>query len=142
MDREKNKDEFYKGLQPLSEHSFPKYCKSCGKNFETVADFIEQTKPVPRHRSGLQESQITKQGQRIIELYRNCDCGSTLMDFFRNRRKLTKMGAWRRQLFGELLEQMCSKGWRRKNAREELFKIIDGVEIKSAREIELNIVKT
>ncbi|MCK9987662.1 MAG: hypothetical protein AzoDbin1_04134, partial [Azoarcus sp.] len=41
-------------------------------------------------------------GQVIVELFRNCVCGSTLMDCFRDRRDTSEAGLRRRARFGEL----------------------------------------
>ncbi|MCG7870564.1 MAG: hypothetical protein N0C81_01335 [Candidatus Thiodiazotropha lotti] len=56
----------------------------------------------------------------IVELYRNCSCGSTLMEFFSDRRDTSEIGLRRRHLFDELLAQLVEMGIASEEARNEL----------------------
>ncbi len=113
----------YKGLQAISDLSFPKECGTCGKRFETVEDFISQTESV-RKTSGFKEEQ--DDSNIIVELYRNCTCGSTLMDEFNNRRILSLAGMKRRDKFEELLDRLVQEGIPPESARKELLNIMRG----------------
>lgn len=113
------------GLRALAESSFPKRCGTCGKVYESVADYVTQTDNLASGRSGLKQSQ-DDDGQTIIELFRNCSCGSTLMDFFSDRRDLSEAGEKRRRRFDELLAYLADRGLDRAVARAELLKVTHG----------------
>lgn len=117
--------ELFKGLKELAEAAFPKHCKSCGRTFQTAAEFVAQTVPVRAGKSGLKKS-VDDDGNSIVELFRNCVCGSTLMDFFSDRRDLSDAGLARRNKFGELLDHLIEKGFDRLVARAELLKVLRG----------------
>jgi hypothetical protein len=114
----------YKNLQALSDLSFPKQCKTCGQRFETVEEFISQTESLQRS-SGFQEG-VYDDNRIILELFRNCTCGSTLMDEFNNRRNLSPAGIKRRKKFGELVERLTKSGFSPETIRSELLKIMAG----------------
>ncbi len=60
----------------------------------------------------------------ILEIYRNCICGSTLMEFLYNRRDASKNGRRCRIIFGKLVEVLVEKGLSRDDARNELLLIL------------------
>ncbi|MBW9258478.1 MAG: hypothetical protein K1562_12765 [Candidatus Thiodiazotropha sp. (ex. Lucinisca nassula)] len=60
----------------------------------------------------------------IVELYRNCVCGSTLMEFFSDRRDTSENGLRRRQLFDDLLMQLVEMDITAEEARKELKQFI------------------
>lgn len=64
--------EFYAELQEIAANTFPKRCLACG-------------------RSGLKQS-VDDGGHVIVELFRHCVCGSTLMDCFTDRRDASETG--------------------------------------------------
>ena len=70
----------YRGLQAISDLSFPKQCATCGKRYETVEQFVFETESL-RKSTGLKED-FDDNDQIIVGLFRNCSCGSTLMDEF------------------------------------------------------------
>lgn len=117
-------EELYKGLQALSDLSFPKICNTCGKRYETVEEFLSQTETI-RQSSGLKED-LDDDDHVIVGLFRNCTCGSTLMDEFNDRRNLSKFGIERRKKFGELTNKLSSKGIPFETARLELLKVMRG----------------
>lgn len=118
----------YKGLQALSDSSFPKECTNCGRFYETAEDYIAKTSPL-RESTGLKES-VDDDDRPIVELFRNCICGSTLMDVFSNRRDLSEKGLKRRQKFEELLKRLADAGFSKEVVRRELLKIMRGEESK------------
>ena len=81
-------DDLFKGLQALAKSDFPKKCSTCGRTFNTAEEFIQQTELIRPEISGLKQS-IDDEGLAIVELFRNCPCGSTLMDAFNNRRDMS-----------------------------------------------------
>lgn len=114
----------FAGLTALAESSFPKRCNNCGRSYPDVASFIAQTRGIEGH-SGLKAARGDA-GESMVELYRNCVCGSTLLDFFNDRRDLTDEGATRRARFGELLLYLESRGISQHLARLELLKVLNG----------------
>jgi len=112
--------ELFNGLKALTEASFPKKCATCQRVYQTADEFIQQTQLVG-DKSGLKSS-IDDDDSVIVELFRNCVCGSTLMDCFKDRRGSSK----RRDVFGKLLILLCDKGLEREHARTELLKVLHG----------------
>ncbi len=59
----------------------------------------------------------------VVELFRNCVCGSTLMDLFADRRDTSQQGEARRNQFDALLQSlMQQRGFTYQQARIELLK--------------------
>lgn len=119
-----NAQELARGLQALSDSSFPKQCGTCGRKYDSPEDFVTQSEPV-NGRSGLKKS-YDDDDRPILELFRNCLCGSTLLDFFQDRRDLSEQGLRRREVFGKLLLLLQEKGLSAQDARAELLKVMRG----------------
>lgn len=117
--------EFLNGLRELAESAFPKRCPTCGRTFESAAEFVAQTQPVRASHSGVKAAQDDN-GVALLEIYRNCPCGSTLMDFFSERRDVSDKGLQRRQRFGELFDYLVANGMDKAIARTELLKVMRG----------------
>lgn len=115
----------YSGLQELAASAFPKRCPACGRCYRDAADYVAQTLHVANGSSGLKQS-IDDDGQVIVELFRNCVCGSTLMDSFRNRRDCSEAGQRRRARFADVLGKLVAQGLERSLARTELLKVLRG----------------
>ncbi|WP_211167388.1 hypothetical protein, partial [Aromatoleum evansii] len=115
----------YAGLRELAAGTFPKRCSACGRKYCDADDYIAQTQRVGNGRSGLKQA-VDDDGQVIVELFRNCVCGSTLMDCFRDRRDASEAGLRRRARFGELIEMLVAQGLDRERARTELLKVLRG----------------
>ncbi|MGD9367971.1 MAG: hypothetical protein PVH87_19885 [Desulfobacteraceae bacterium] len=120
----KRSSELFKGLKALSDASFPKRCAFCGREYATVEAYIQQTEDVAGQ-SGLKKG-YDDDDRPIVELFRNCVCGSTLMDCFNDRRDISESGFKRRKLFGKLMEILTSKGMADNVARDELKKVLRG----------------
>ncbi len=120
-------NDFYANLKDITETTFPKTCSSCGAVYQNSADFLTKTEKVFGGKSGLKGS-LDDNDQPIIELYRNCSCGSTLMNFFSDRRDNSENGNKRREAFERLLIQLEQKGVTRAEGRVELKKILRGQE--------------
>ena len=121
--------DLFKGLQELVKSAFPKKCANCGRTFETAEQFMAETQFINEEKSGLKQS-IDDDDSIIVELYRNCPCGSTLMDFFSDRRDMSDSGNMRRRKFDELLNHLINKGIESTIAREELLKVMHGEDSK------------
>ena len=120
----KNFSELYHGLQELSVGAFPKTCATCGKVYNTLREFLEQTQLVSG-KSGLKSS-IDDDDRPIVELFRNCVCGSTMMDICHSRRDESETGKQRREKFGRMLELLMQRGIEREMGRLELLKMMRG----------------
>lgn len=116
---------FYAGLRELAESAFPKQCRNCGRVYQTAAEFVAATQPLAPDKSGLKQS-LDDDGRAIVELFRNCVCGSTLMDCFNDRRDLSDTGLKRRKRFGELLAFLEQQGVAHATGRAELLKVVRG----------------
>ena len=116
---------FFEGLQALAASAFPKHCNYCGRVFATAFDFMQQTSSVRKDITGLKQG-FDDDSIAIVEAYRNCLCGSTLMDFFSDRRDISAAGARRRELFDKLLPHLQEKGMGRAAAREHLLRLLRG----------------
>lgn len=118
-------DPLLAGLHALAASAFPKRCATCGRTFATVEDYLEETQRIAPAKSGLKQVR-NDDGGLVVELFRNCPCGSTLMDVFVDRRDPSEKGQQRRQRFGELLDYLETAGLARDVARQELIKVMAG----------------
>lgn len=128
---------FYLGLQTLADSSFPKQCSNCKTVYHDVKDFLVQTKDI-NGRSGLKQSN-DDDGGNIVELYRNCSCGSTLLTFFGDRRDNSEAGIQRRETFGQLLDKLIAHNVQRDVARIELLKILRGQQSDYLNKLKLDL---
>jgi hypothetical protein len=124
-DLEIENEVLFAGLRALAESAFPKHCPTCGRQFESAQQFIENTHSIRSDKSGLKQS-FDDGDNTIVEMYRNCPCGSTLMDFFSDRRDQSEKGIQRRKKFDELMDYLIAKGWKAGQARKELLKALHG----------------
>ena len=116
---------FFEGLRALAEAAFPRHCACCGRVFATADEFIGQTRALRQNVSGLKQS-FDDDNVAIVEVYRNCLCGSTLMDFFSDRRDTSEACQQRRLLFERLLPLLMKKGMERAAARAYLLHVVRG----------------
>lgn len=122
---DQSNSELYANLSELVQGSFPKRCRNCGTTYKTVDDFVQATLNINPHRSGLKQV-FDDDGKAFIELFRNCSCGSTLMDFFESRRDLTTEGAKRRVIFDQLAGRLVESGVQAIEARTAILKWLRG----------------
>ncbi len=85
-------------LTALYQAKFPKACATCGKTYETREDYLKATAAL-----AAKSTMVNKMG---VQEYRNCECGSTLMVWTKERRDNTPFGARRRELFDACLEKL------------------------------------
>jgi len=121
----KSNDELFQGLKELVETAFPKKCASCGKVFKSSEEYFLETKRINTSTAGLKQVE-EGDGSMIIEAFRNCSCGSTLMEFFHNRRDMSKEGIKRREKFEKVLNILQEKNLDKITARTELIKVLRG----------------
>ena len=124
----KNKPTYTKGLydnlKTLTETAFPKKCSTCGQVFNSPDDFINNSESLPGS-TGI-KSTLGDDDMPIIELFRNCLCGSTLMDEFQDRRDISNQGKKRRDVFENILNILEEKGIPKTRTREELLNFMHG----------------
>ena len=118
-------EDIYSGLCQLAEASFPKRCAACGREYLTSAEFLAATQPVGTNSSGLKQAR-DDDGQTIVELFRNCVCGSTLLESYINRRDLSDNGILHRKQFQNMVGMLIAAGCPANKARDELLKFIRG----------------
>lgn len=125
MEKNDNWDRhLFSNLKALSASSFPKRCDNCGEVYMSSEQFISKTDDISG-KSGLKIG-ADDSGGHIVELFRNCICGSTLMECFNDRRDTTKAGLKRRKLIERLMAILVKKGLPADLARAELLKLIHG----------------
>ncbi|NVE00683.1 oxidoreductase [Massilia sp. BJB1822] len=117
--------QFFEGLHALAAAAFPKHCRACGRTFATAEEFMSLTQAIRQSMTGLKEG-FDDNNIAIVEAYRNCPCGSTLMGLFLNRRDISDAGRRRRVLFNKLLPHLQAKGMGRTEARGYLLGILRG----------------
>ena len=115
--------ELLRGLTTLVASTIPKQCRCCGKTFADVDDYVRETARPANGSLGLKQS-IGDAGEVIVDLFRNCPCGSTLMDSFNDRRDNTSQGSQRREQFSSLLIYLTEHGLEPTLARQELLHIL------------------
>ncbi|MDO9226578.1 MAG: oxidoreductase [Pseudomonadota bacterium] len=118
-------DTLFQGLNALEETSFPRTCATCGHVYETAEQYLRETDSVSGGKSGLKQS-VDDHGHHCVEVFRNCVCGSTLMNVFGNRRDASQTGLRRRQRFNELIDILAANGLDKEVARRELLKVMRG----------------
>ena len=118
-------EEFYVELRELVDSAFPKRCTHCGREYRNSAEFLAATEPIGAKSGGVKQSREDV-GKVIVELFRNCVCGSTLLESFWNRRELDEDGVKRRKRFQDMLEKLLVMGYTEKKIRGELLKLMRG----------------
>lgn len=117
--------ELFAGLRQLTDSAFPKRCGNCGREYRNAGEFLAATGPTRAHTSGLKQSK-DDDGSMIVELFRNCVCGSTLLESFWNRRDLSDEGVLRRKRFEVMIGKLVAIGYDAESARGELTKFMRG----------------
>ena len=121
-----DKKKLFAGLRALSASAFPKSCKCCGRTFASAEAFLAETHDLPSAASPLKAAREVD-GSTLLEVFRNCPCGSTLMDEFQDRRDNSEQGCRRRELFRQLLETLQNDfGFDEQAARTELLGVMHG----------------
>lgn len=132
-------DNIFKGLHALFVSSFPKKCGTCGKTYQDIEEFWKETGSLP-NLSGLKES-YDDDDKTVVEVFRNCVCGSTLMDVCLDRRDLSATGVERRAQFDKLLALMEKAGIEAQIARGELLAFLSGKQSDILKQLQLDDMK-
>jgi hypothetical protein len=115
----------FEGLRALLDSAFPKVCASCGYVYISAEQFFIETQDMPKGRSSLR-SAIEEDGLILVEVFRNCRCGSTLMDEFGCRRDQSAAGLKRRLAFDNMLRALEARNIATDTARTEIVKFLQG----------------
>lgn len=115
-------EELFVGLRELVDSVFPKRCGSCGREYRNSIEFLADTQPLRVNSSGLKQS-LNDDGLIVVDLFRNCICGSTLLESFSNRRDSCEDGIMRRTAFQEQVGKLVSLGYSVESAQSELHKL-------------------
>lgn len=118
-------DAWFAGLRVLSDDSFPKCCRSCGREFASETDYFQQTQAIRPDITGLKAVYDDEEGA-LVEVFRNCVCGSTLLVNCMSRRDDSASGQSRRRLLDDLLGYLQLHGFERSQARRELLRVASG----------------
>lgn len=118
-------DAWFAGLKALSHDNFPKRCRNCGREFASAADYFQQSQAIRPDITGLKAADDEEEGP-LVEVFRNCLCGSTLLVNCASRRDHSASGHSRRRLFDELLSYLVRHGIERAQARGELLRVASG----------------
>lgn len=116
---------YFDGLTAFIESAFPKKCTVCGKTYQTAEQFLTETQNMPNGRSSLKQA-LEEDGTAIVEVFRNCRCGSTLMDEFNSRRDNTNPGQEKRAEFDKLVLILQNQHVPVEIARIEILKLFKG----------------
>jgi hypothetical protein len=120
MDRQE-----FEGLKTLLESAFPKTCRNCGHVYESAEQFFMDTQDMAAGRSSL-KSAIEDDGGVVVEVFRNCRCGSSLMDEFGCRRDHSEKGDRQREAFDKMLALLQAKNIPEATARSEIVDFLRG----------------
>ncbi|MBL1292870.1 MAG: CbiX/SirB N-terminal domain-containing protein [Thiotrichales bacterium] len=113
------------GLCGVVDDDFPKTCRNCGRTYQTMGEFIRDTVSTIAG-AGLKQG-FTDDEQAIVELFRHCQCGSTLMSpGQKSRRGNSDLASECREQFDQLVAQMAAAGKTHESAREDLRQVITG----------------
>lgn len=116
--------DWFAGLKALSRSDFPKRCRNCGRVFANEADYFQRTEPIRPEITGLKGA-VDNDGP-LVEVFRNCVCGSTLLVCCASRRDDSEAGHSRRRLFEELFDYLGRHGIERVQVRDELLRVASG----------------
>lgn len=129
--------ELYQGLQALVDAAFPKTCSKCGTSYPNLEAFLAGTYSTISS-SGLKETEPGR-NRPVVELYRNCHCGATLMEFFQDRRDDSEAGVLVRAKFAKLLDLLQHTGLSLATLRAELLLLLRGEQSEIFSLLGLNI---
>lgn len=115
----------FEGLRALLDSTFPKTCRCCGHVYQSAEDFFVETQDMPKGHSSLRAA-MEDDGLILVEVFRNCRCGSTLMDEFGCRRDASETGQKQRLAFDKLLIDLQAKQIEAELARREILKFLRG----------------
>ncbi len=129
-------EEWHTGLRALDSSSFPKKCANCGRVFETALQYFQETMDV-NNDTGLRRF-VADDTTVIVESFRNCPCGSTLMDNFTDRRNESAAGNARRKRFDRLKQSLIASGLDADTAHKQVLELIREEQRETVKKLKLD----
>ncbi len=129
-------EEWHTGLRALDNSSFPKKCANCGRVFETALQFFRETVDI-NNEKGLKPF-VADDTTVIIEAFRNCPCGSTLMDNFTDRRDESAAGNARRKRFNRLKQSLIDSGLDADTAHKQVLELFREEQRETVKKLKLD----
>lgn len=108
------------GIVRLSSAAFPKTCTNCFKVYEDELQFLVETEAIPHTGRNIREVKgelAYDEPEEFIEVYRNCCCGTTMMEYFHSRRNLSQEGIRQRVMFARIQDALIREGYEKEEAR-------------------------
>lgn len=109
-------NQILQGLSELADSPFPKECASCGKLYDSLDQFLNETQ------AG--EEQNDQSGSVLIS--RLCQCQQPISVQFEDRRAKGELATKRRELFQHLLDVLTENGMPQGMAKAEIIKVMRG----------------
>jgi len=115
-----------KNPSPLNARAFPKTCVTCNAVYLNEIDFFQRTTPISNTATDIKVIKDDEENDAdiFLEVFRNCACGSTLMELFHCRRDLSENGIRKRIIFETLLDGLVKIGHDRMAARTMILEFI------------------
>ncbi len=110
----------FAGLKLSAYGAFPKVCANCQRSYASTASFFADTRPPQTHPTGLMHTEGDA-GESLVQAFRVCRCGSSLMQYFRTRRDTSAEGVDRREAFAMFVNQLARVGVSTEQARDRLL---------------------
>lgn len=108
----------------LANEGFPHHC-ACGRSYKDLEDFLARTTSPHASSSGMVAS-LVGEGAEVVDLFRNCACGSTIMVIIQERRNFSRRTRYHRHLMQATMDACESAGVSHEQARGELLACIRG----------------
>ena len=106
-----------KKLTALYDQKFPKKCNNCGRIYETMDQYAQETLRL--------RGKDTLFNASGVQMYRNCVCSSTLLVWTKeDRRDTSEFGNLRRQLFDTCLAKLKELSDEDENSLKEKLRIV------------------
>jgi len=111
---------------PLDPNAFPKICGNCMKIYHNDINFLQETTPAQNISSYIKVITGSEEGRNgvYLEVFRNCSCGSTLMELFHCRRDLSEKGIRKRAVFEVFLDTLKKNGYDNEKARDLILEFM------------------
>jgi hypothetical protein len=124
---------FLKDLHVLAGFEFPMKCLHCGRIYDTVEQFLEETEATD-NLNGIIEGHGVNM-ERIVEVLRKCECGKLLVEEFEDRRDGSPDGIEHRFAFSRLVRDLRISGMTREEAHASLLGLTYGFDSEQLRSV-------
>ena len=128
-------EEFLKDLHVVAGFSFPLQCRHCGRSYDTVEQFLEETQATDNLNGVIEGYGFHL--ERIVEVLRRCVCGKLLLEEFEDRRDRSPEGIEHRLAFSRLERELRRSGMTRDEAHATLLRLTAGFDSEQLGSIEV-----